>query len=436
MNSTLVPTEIASQANAPLTPALSPSDGAREKPSTVAAIRLSEQPASVLCCSLAPSDGERVRVRGLTASNCIALALLAVLCSLTSACNKPKTDASKPHRDDAIPVTVATVETIKADRTVPIVGSLAPKDEATVSAEVEGKIESTSVDFGDRITVGQELAQIDTATYAALTRQTAANLVRAKAVAENAALTLKRVTELKKNGIATGAELELATAQADQTAAEVHAAEAADSIAGINQTRSLVRAPFAAAIAERFVNQGDFVHVGAPLYRIVNDRLIKYLTSVPERYAAEVKKDQPVRFTVDTHPGETFTGKVLLISPTVNTKTRMLGFGALVQNPDLRLKANAYARGELILETNVPMLVVPLDAIINFSGLNKVFVIENNTASAREVKVGRIKDGKQEVLEGLKAGEIVVVTGQGKLINGSKVEVKSTAAAETSTAQP
>ena len=354
--------------------------------------------------------------------------LAATACLLTAGCNKPKADTTKPHRDEVITVTVATVETVKADRTVPIVGTLAPKDEATVSAEVEGKVESTSVDFGDRVTANQELTQIDTTTYAALTRQAAANVVRAKAAAENAALNLKRVLELKKNGIATGAELELATAQADQTAAEVHAAEAADSIAGINLTRSQVRAPFDSAIAERFVNKGDFVHIGAPLFRIVNDRLIKYLTSVPERFAAEVKKDQPVCFTVDTHPGETFTGKVLLISPTVNTKTRMLTFGALVQNADLRLKANAYARGELILERDVPMLVVPLDAVINFSGLNKVFVVENNIAQAREVKVGRIKDGKQEVQEGLKAGESVVVTGQAKLVSGSKVEVKQTAA--------
>ena len=434
MNASFVNAFVLGAANRPLTPALSPSEGGRESRRAVLVNRTAAWQAPVLGCSLSPAEGERVRVRGLSARRHGPFLLTILLCLLTSACNKPKADTAKPHHDEAITVTVATVETVKADRTVPIVGTLAPKDEATVSAEVEGKVESTSVEFGDRVTVGQELAQIDTTTYAALTRQAAANVVRAKAGAENAALTLKRVLELKKNGIATGAELEQATAQADQTAAEVHAAEAADSIAGINLTRSVVRVPFDAAVTERLVNKGDFVHIGAPLFRIVNDRLIKYLTSVPERYAAEVKKDQPVCFTVDTHPGEMFTGKVLLISPTVNTKTRTLGFGALVQNPDLRLKANAYARGELILERDVPMLVVPQEAVINFAGLNKIFVVENNVATAREVKVGRIKDGKQEVTEGVKAGETVVITGQAKLVSGAKVEVRRPV--ETTAVQP
>src|SRR4030095_4559782 len=117
--------------------------------------------------------------------------------------------------------------------------------------------------------------------------------------------------------------------------------------------------------------------VGSPLCRIVNDGVLKYIVQAPERYAGQVQKEQLVQFTVDAWPGQTFEGKVYLISPAVNTSTRAFPFGALVQNPERKLKANTFARGQLILQRAVPTPVVPLDAVINFAGVTKVFVVDS-----------------------------------------------------------
>ena len=81
----------------------------------------------------------------------------------------------------AISVTVAKAELVPLDRTLPIVGTLFAKDEATLAAEVEGVVEKTGAEFGDRVKEGQELALIDTATYAALAHQAAARLAQARA---------------------------------------------------------------------------------------------------------------------------------------------------------------------------------------------------------------------------------------------------------------
>ncbi|MBI3878534.1 MAG: efflux RND transporter periplasmic adaptor subunit, partial [Verrucomicrobia bacterium] len=78
-------------------------------------------------------------------------------------------------------------------------------------------------------------------------------------------------------------------------------------------------------------------------------------------------------------------------------------------------------------EKDVPVLIVPVEAVINFAGVTKVFVIEGGVARVREVQVGRIKDGKQQIFTGLKAGDSVVVTGHGKLRDGLKVTVKHAA---------
>ena len=337
------------------------------------------------------------------------------------------TQETKARRaaDEGLPITVATVKVQRVDRTIPVVGTLFPKDEATLGAEVEGKVESTMVEFGDRLTNRQVIAQIDTTTYEAMANQAAANLARVKANAANADQNLKRVRELNKSAIASSSDLDQAIAAAAQASADVKAAEAAEAIARLNVERSHVRAPFESAVADRIASAGDFVKVGAPLFRIVNDGVLKYIIQAPERYAGEVRKEQLVRFTVDAYPNETFEGRVYLISPSVNTTTRGFAFGALVHNRDRRLKASSFARGELVLEKEAPVPVVPIDSIINFAGVTKVFVISSGVARTRVVETGPIRNGLQEIFSGLKEGEAVAISGQTKLFDGAKVRLKS-----------
>jgi membrane fusion protein (multidrug efflux system) len=346
---------------------------------------------------------------------------------LLVSCGKPNGDKPRRAADSAVPVTVAPVALVPLDRTIPVVGTLFAKDEATLGAEVEGQVEKTMVEFGDRVKSGETLAQIDTTTYDALARQSAANLTRAKATAANMEQNLRRVQELQKDKISSASDLDKATAEAEQARAEVKAAEAAEAIARLNLARSHVTAPFDAAVAERVASAGDFVRAGSPLFRVVNDGVLKFIMQAPERHAGQVQKEQLVQFTVDAWPGQPFEGKVYLISPQVNTATRAFAFGALVQNPERKLKASTFARGELILERAVPTPVVPLDAVVNFAGVTKVFVVEQGAARSRDVQVGRIRDDRQEILAGLKAGEMVVVSGQSKLFDGAKVRVKDAA---------
>ena len=367
---------------------------------------------------------QKTRTTAWRSAKFLSALLLAAFSLSNLSCSKSQGEPSAAARDDAVPVTTARVELVPMDRTLSVVGTLFAKDEAVLGAEVEGKVEKTRVDFGDRVTSGQELALIDTTSYEALARQSAANVAKAKATALNAEANLNRTQELQKNNIASASQFDEARATAEQARAEVQAAEASDAIAQLNLGRSHAKAPFDGAVAERIANAGDYVKVGAPLFHLVNDGVLKYIVQAPERYAGQVQKEQLVQFTVDAWPGETFEGKVYLISPSVTTATRAFAFGALVQNPARRLKANTFARGQLILERNVSTPMVPIDAVINFAGVTKVFVVESELAHAREVQVGRIKEGRQEILGGLKEGEWVVLTGQTKLQEGSKVRLQ------------
>src|ERR1051325_2207287 len=132
------------------------------------------------------------------------------------------------------PVRVARAELRPLERSIGVVGTLAAHDEATVAAQVLGQIETVTVDVGDRVTAGQELALIDTTSYDALARQSAANLAKATALAANAARTLKRIQDLQAEKIASGSDLDQAVADSAQAQAEVKSAEAADAIARLN----------------------------------------------------------------------------------------------------------------------------------------------------------------------------------------------------------
>ena len=324
----------------------------------------------------------------------------------------------------AVAVTVAPVETRPVDRTLPIVGTLHAKDSALISAEVEGKVERTLVEFGDRVKAGQELAWIDTDSYTALAHQAEARVEQSRALAHGAELELERQQALRKTGIAAPADLDGAEAQADQTRAALRAAEAALAVARLNLERSRIRAPFEAAIADRIASAGDFVRPGSSLFRIVNDGVLKFIAQAPESFAPQVVKELPVVFTVDAHPGRRFEGRVFLISPQVNLTTRMFDFGALVPNADRVLKAGTFARGELVLERGVPTRMVPVSAVLSSSGVSRVFVVQGASARSRVVKTGRVLGDRMEIVSGLSDGESVVTTGHGKLADSMAVEVR------------
>lgn len=339
----------------------------------------------------------------------------------------PAPSASAPKDMPPVPVSVAHVESKPMDRTLPVVGTLFARDEATVSAEVEGTVEKTFVEFGDRIREGQELALVDTDSYSALAAQAAARVAQAKAAAVSAEHELARQQQLRGNGIASPADLDLAVANADQTRAAVRAAEAAETVARLNVARSRIRAPFDAAVAERVAGAGDFVRPGSPMFRVVNDRVLKFIVQAPEANAPDIRKGQEIRFGVDAFPGRAFTGSVFLISPQVSAATRMFSLGALVTNVELALKANTFARGEVVLERGMPTVLAPLDAIVTSSGFSRVFVVSNRIARLRDVSVGRIRGDRQEVLKGLSPGETVAVSGLNKLRDGAAITVRQDA---------
>ena len=320
------------------------------------------------------------------------------------------------------------------ERALTVVGVLQAHDAATVAAQVAGQIEKTIVDLGDRVTAGQELALIDTTSYEALARQAAANLAKANASAANAAQNLKRVQDLQKEKIASGSELDLAVAEAEQARAEVKGAEAAEAIAKLNLSRSRVKAPFDGAIAERLASVGDYMAVGTPIVRLVKTDPLRLRLDVPERESPAVRVGQSVQVSVE---GDTniYSGSITRVSPAIRQEDRMLPVEADVPNPGT-LRAGLFARARIVVNEREEGLSVPVNALTTFAGLEKVFVVKDGKALEKSVTTGRRGTGWVEIVAGLAPGETVVLD-PGGLRSGQSVTLElGTRSAERGTSGP
>jgi len=354
-----------------------------------------------------PCTGPSFTLRSMNPPSFRCALCLALCGAIFLSCGKPGgSDRAKSDEAPARAVRVARAETRPMDRTLNVVGTLVAHREATVAAQVAGQIEQILVDVGDHVKTGRELARIDTAAHAALARQSAANLAKAIASAANAEQILKRVRALQQERIASSGELDQAVADAEQARAEVEAVRAADAVAQLNLDRSRVKAPFDGAVASRLTSAGNYVAIGTPIIRLVESDPLRMRLDVPERESILVRPGQPVRLRVE---GDTniYEGQITRLAPTLNEASRMLRVEADVPVRG-SLRPGLFARAEVIVDANEEGLSVPADALIVFSGIEKVVVVREGKAREINVRTGRRGSGWVEILSGIGPGDAVV----------------------------
>jgi RND family efflux transporter MFP subunit len=381
---------------------------------------------------------------------------------IAAGCSKTET-AQARGRDTAVkPVSVEEVRQETVRRAVEVVGTLAAVDQVTVSSETEGKVSRILADLGDRVTAGQALIQLDNEKQqynfdqqkAALARALAQygaadpqhlpdiektpDVQKASADLQQAKQSYERANELFKRTLVPrqaldDAETALQSKKASydaslQTAknlrASIQASEATMKLADRQFRDTQIRAPFDGYVEKRLVNLGELVKAQMPVIAVVRVDPLKVIAEIPEKMAPWIKDGQPVELHVDAYPQRAFEGKVSRISPAVNTATRAFPFEALVPNRDAVLKPGTFARVHIESGREDQVLTLPYTALQYRYGVNRVFVVDNDKLTVRELKVGDRLGERIEILAGVKAGDRVAVTDVEKLIDGAKVTVK------------
>jgi RND family efflux transporter MFP subunit len=190
---------------------------------------------------------------------------------------------------------------------------------------------------------------------------------------------------------------------------------------------TVLRAPFAGRIRERPATIGQYLAAGTPVVTLVRVHPLRLRLEVPEREAASVRARQPVRVTVEGDP-TVYTGRLVRLSPAISEDNRTLLVEAEVPNDPPRLRPGAFARADIVVDSATPALLVPASAVVSFAGIDKLFAVEHDRAVERRVTLGRRAGDLVEILDGVKAGEPVVLQ-PGTLVAGDAVRTVSSAEA-------
>jgi RND family efflux transporter MFP subunit len=245
----------------------------------------------------------------------------------------------------------------------------------------------------------------------------------------------ERVTRLFANQLLSQSEYDQRRAQVDAAARQydvarnaaeqqyqsLMAARARTVVAQKAVADTVVRAPFAGVVGERFVSVGDYVTRGTKVASVMRIDPLRVELTIPEQYVAEVAAGSAVTFEVDAYPGETFTGQVRYVSPSVKTETRAMMIEAVVPNPSSRLKPGFFATARIEQAARPLGILVPATAVRTVAGTARVFVVAGDRAEERVVMTGQVVGDEIEIATGLKAGERIVTAGLDQMVDGVRV---------------
>ena len=352
-----------------------------------------------------------------------AVIMAVLLCAAVSASIGCKKQEQKVQKEQAVNVRVWTAENRPLRPFVESIGTLNPYEMVNVSSELDGILKTIHVDEGSPVTPGQVIAEIKETDYQLAVEQATAILKQAEAALANAKQEHLRKEALYREELVTKQQFDDIVARLAVAQGDVERAEAGLDLAKEKLTKTKIHAPMAGSIKEKKVTAGDYIRNGTFLVSIIRTDLLKLSFSVSEKDVGSLRAGQDVSFVVDAFPGREFRGQVKTIYPSLEEKTRSLQVEAVVPNADKSLKPGLFARVTLYTGPARDTVVVPITALLYDNSTTKLFVAEGDRAKERKVRIGRKYGEFMEIVEGLKAKEIVVTVGQNNLMEGVLVNV-------------
>ena len=360
--------------------------------------------------------------------NTRAVVLLAVVLAPLAGCSRSQ--AAAPQTPRGLALRTATLQTRELADEIVLTGTLKPRAQVQVVAEVGARLLRVVREAGAQVSRGDTLAVLDDVDYRLASDRSRAALAVAEANRAHAEAEKQRADNLLKTGGITDRDhlsaqvaLQVADAALAQARAEV-------AIADQQLARTQVKAPFSGRVAKRLPDPGAMLTAGAPLFTLVDDSVLEFQGQVASRDLARVKPGAPVRLAIDALPAERVEGRVARIEPIVDERSR--SFRVVVELPGRKdLVGGLFARASLRVGTVPGALVVPPAALLRAGSdpaRAEVFVVRKGLAERQAIGVGvEAPDGVQAT-SGLLAGDVVVLDPPTALASGSPVVAQDAAA--------
>ncbi|MFV0442727.1 MAG: efflux RND transporter periplasmic adaptor subunit [Planctomycetaceae bacterium] len=346
---------------------------------------------------------------------------------------------------------VIQVEPIVWPRLVRAQGTLVADEQAVVGAKVPGRVAEVHVDLGQSVKAGTELISLDRedlrleieqadaqlqqaraavglaveAPLASLNPLSAPPVREAQAVLDEARTKRARIERLHAQNAITDTEWQQAVA-----AEKVAAAQLASATNSVNEKIALIYvrvaelalarqrftdaampAPFDGLVLERHVAPGSYVQTGQAVVTLVRINPLRFQGTLPERYARDVRIGQEVHLLVNGDDIDR-TARINRISPALDLASRALLFEADIDNADGRLRAGLFGEADVVLDPEQTALVVRSSVLSEFAGMEKVWKVVDGKSVEQRVQIGGRRGDLVEVLDGLQAGDRVLLDGE------------------------
>jgi membrane fusion protein, multidrug efflux system len=333
---------------------------------------------------------------------------------------------SKAKGKSAVAVDVAQAVKKKAPVRVDLLGNVTPIAAVAVKPRIDSEI--TEVHFGDGAVVrkGDMLFTLDHRAIDAQIRQTQGILNGAKAQLEQAQRDVERYEALVAKNATTMVTLHNAKTQVNIFTAAVESNAAQLDLLRVQRDYTFIRAPITGRVSMANVKVGNYARQAdpIPLATIIQVAPVYVTFALPQRNLAELRQaitnETATIQAIIPGDGRQAAGQVAMIENTVDATTGTVPVRATMPNADELLWPGTLVQVRLIFREE-EAVVVPSTAIQVAQAGPFVFVVKSGVATVQPVKIARVLETETVIESGLEGGEVVVVEGQLRLTNGSRV---------------
>lgn len=334
-------------------------------------------------------------------------------------------ELAKPRR---VHVAVARAGDPKTELTLP--GTCAPFKSSLLYAKSSGYVRRNLVDIGDHVKAGQLLAEIDAPETAEEIRLARARLEEAQANVGLARATADRAEALSKAGVVSLQQNDDAHAQANSAIAAVSTRKAELQRLEVLRGYQQIVAPFDGIVTRRGTDPGALVGAassgGVPLFEVADVETLRVFVDVPDAYASDVKVDVDALTFSPRDPAKKLAGKVVRTTGVLEQATRTLRTQIHVHGEGAVLPGS-FVYVTLALPRARPVPIVPASALVVRKEGTLVALIQTADGASRvtlkKIALGRDFGKEIEVLDGIKAGDQVIVNPSDELETGTSVEI-------------
>lgn len=352
------------------------------------------------------------------------IAVFAISAAMISACSKdegtggPSAGSARggPGGQPAVVISALVEEKSWGER-VQAVGTARARESIEIASRVSDKISRVHFESGDSVRAGQVLVSLQTGSDTA-------NVAVAQAQVKDADRQFIRGEQLAKEKLVSPSQLDTLRSNRDAARARAQAAQA-------TLSDRVILAPFSGVLGLRQVSPGQLVSAGTIITTLDDVSKIKVDFSLPEVQLAKLKTGLAIEARSDAFPDRVFTGRVISVDSRVDVQSRSIAAQAEIDNPDNTLRPGMLLEIN-VMQTQRAALVIPELALQQLGTESFVYrVTLDGNAEKVVVKPGTRSFGFIEIVQGLKAGDRIVVEGTSKLRSGQAVtEFGSEAAAK------